>query len=307
MRPELHHDALFYGSAGDFVDSLLPFVRDGLERDEHVMVVTSPNNLGIIGDALGTDTEYATAHSAEWYSKPAQTIDRYRRVMEHALSSGKPGLRIVGEVDFGTTDIEHAEWKRYESVLNVAFGGQPAWVVCPYNTRNLAPELVESASRSHPSAFHGKEHSKSHHFVEPANMVGPLPLPTGGQLLGELEVGESLQPVREFVTRTSQQAGLSKPSTEDMCLVVNEIATNGMRHGLPPVKLQAWLDDENLVYDVSDFGPGPQNPFAGFIPPKVSEGDGMGLWLSRLLADRLEITSGDEGTSIRASMSTSSG
>lgn len=298
------HDAFVYGSPGKFVGSLAPFIREGLELGEHVIVVTKPENQGALEDALGDRSEFQTADSTEWYSTPVQTIDRYRRVLQDALGSGRPRLRVVGEVEFGTTEIEHAEWRRYESVLNVAFADQPAWVVCPYDSQKLPGHVVADAARTHPLAISDNQHSESHEFLDPADMVGPLPLAIEGKFLGEFEVGDSLSAVREFVTRTSNQAGLSRPRAEDMCLIVNEIATNGLRHGLPPVRVQAWLGDRDLVYEVSDSGQGPDNPFAGFIPPKVSQGEGMGLWLSRLLADRLEIVSGTGGTSVRASTST---
>lgn len=49
------------------------------------------------------------------------------------------------------------EWKRYESVLNVAFATSSAWIVCPYDARELPAEVVADAERTHPARLTGCE------------------------------------------------------------------------------------------------------------------------------------------------------
>jgi hypothetical protein len=56
---------------------------------------------------------------------------------------------VIGEVQFGSTPEEWAEWTAYESILNRAVADQPAWIVCPHDARALPEAVVENASRTH--------------------------------------------------------------------------------------------------------------------------------------------------------------
>lgn len=302
MTAALVHDAFIYDSDAEFVDWLGPFIVDGVERGDEVMVVTRPKNTALLRDTLGgAGGDVRFVDSADWYQSPAQTIARYQAAMNETFTTGS-SLRVVGEVDFGPTEIDHAEWTRYESVLNTAFASRSASVVCPYDTRRLPAYVVENARLTHPNTVYGSRRRSSDKF-DPAAYTTPLPLALNGCLLDELTVNGSLRPVRELVERVSQQAGFLQERTAEICLVVNEIATNAIRHGQPPVQVRAWVDDPTIFFEVTDTGTGPNNPLQGFIPPDPHRLDGKGLWLARQLADRLEIAASADGTSVRIAAS----
>lgn len=299
MTTALVHDAHIYDSDAEFVDWIGPFIRDGVERGEEVMVVTRPRNTALLRDTLGeTAGVVRFVDSTDWYQSPAQTIAGYQAAMDQAFSTGTSRLRVVGEVEFGPTAIDHAEWTRYESLLNTAFASRSAWIVCPYDTRRLPGYVVDDARLTHPNSIHRGRRQSSDRF-DPGAYTTPLPLPVNGRLFGELKVNGNLRPVRELVERVSGEAGLSKERREDLCLAVNEIATNAILYGQPPVRVRAWVDDPTILFEVTDTGSGPDNPLEGFIPPHPDELDGKGLWLARQLADRLEIETSDDGTSVR--------
>ena len=48
------HEAMFYRGDADFLAGLLPFVREGLERDEAVVVAEPGPRLDLLRDALGS-------------------------------------------------------------------------------------------------------------------------------------------------------------------------------------------------------------------------------------------------------------
>ena len=48
-----------------------------------------------------------------------------------------------------------AEWKRYESFLNVALADYPVGMVCPYDAIRLSQDIVEDALLTHPAIGHG--------------------------------------------------------------------------------------------------------------------------------------------------------
>jgi anti-sigma regulatory factor (Ser/Thr protein kinase) len=88
---------------------------------------------------------------------------------------------------------------------------------------------------------------------------------------------------------------------EDFLLAVDETASNAIRHGAPPVGLRLWTSADRLVCTVTDAGPGPDDPFAGYGPAHgddLSRG-GMGVWLARQLCDHVDISSGPDGVTVR--------
>ncbi len=76
-------------------------------------------------------------------------------------------------------------------------------------------------------------------------------------------------------------------------MAVNEIVSNGLLHGRPPVHVTLWTDVGSLTCLVEDSGPGQLDPMAGYRHP-----DGavhLGLWVSRQLVDDLVIGSTPAG------------
>ena len=79
---------------------------------------------------------------------------------------------------------------------------------------------------------------------------------------------------------------------EDFRLAVDEMVSNAVRHGRPPVGLRLWTAADRIVCTISDGGPGWDDAFAGYGPAHgddLSRG-GMGLWLARQLCDHVDIS-----------------
>ncbi len=51
----LVHDAFVFSDDGEYVASMAPFVREGVDRGETVVAVTLPSNLALLHDELGAD------------------------------------------------------------------------------------------------------------------------------------------------------------------------------------------------------------------------------------------------------------
>ena len=109
MNPSLVHDALLYDSDGEFVDSLTPFVLEGLGLGEEICVVSRPYNCKLLREGLGAHADDVRfVDSNEWYQTPPRTIAGYHKIIKRAVAAGVPGLRVVGEVEFGDAEFEHA-------------------------------------------------------------------------------------------------------------------------------------------------------------------------------------------------------
>ena len=92
-----------------------------------------------------------------------------------------------------------------------------------------------------------------------------------------------------------------RDAVEDFLLAVDEMTSNAVRHGLPPVSLRLWIGGDRIVCVIGDGGPGWDDPFAGYGPAHgddLSRG-GMGLWLARQLCDHVDIEHGDGGVRVR--------
>src|SRR5690349_24474231 len=70
-----------------------------------------------------------------------------------AFANAHPGrrVRLIGEpIWAGRSDTEYPACAQHEALINTAFTGRPATILCPYNTRLLDPLWVQDAYRTHP-------------------------------------------------------------------------------------------------------------------------------------------------------------
>jgi anti-sigma regulatory factor (Ser/Thr protein kinase) len=91
---------------------------------------------------------------------------------------------------------------------------------------------------------------------------------------------------------------------EDFLLAVDEMTSNALRHGKPPVGVRLWVGEDRIVCSIDDRGPGLADPFAGYGPAHgedLSRG-GMGLWLARQLCDHVDLSADDDGSRVRLTM-----
>jgi two-component sensor histidine kinase len=86
---------------------------------------------------------------------------------------------------------------------------------------------------------------------------------------------------------------------EDFVTAVSEIATNAVMHAGGGGRIRFWLDQDALICEISDSGPGLADPTAGTSPPVASPRGGYGLWMARTLCPDLALTTTPAGTTVR--------
>jgi DNA-binding NarL/FixJ family response regulator len=172
------HEALVYSTVEEFLAATVPFIREGVEEEEPLLVVTKEANLGALREALDTDAGRVDfVDSTVWYRSPPQTIEAYDRYVRTCLEEGAGRVRIIGEPVWPRTSARGvAEWKRYESALNVAWASTPTWVVCPYDANELPDDIVNDAKRTHPVLRTGRGARPSPHYTDPEVFVRNLGL-----------------------------------------------------------------------------------------------------------------------------------
>ncbi len=112
---------------------------------------------------------------------------------------------------------------------------------------------------------------------------------------------DSLEPIREYVTQAAKAAGLDRGATYNLCLAIDEIATNVVVHGYEEAGLQGDLEVDSaiepnrLVVRLTDHGK-PYDPGAHDVPDEVDLSlpledrpiGGLGILLARKGVDELE-------------------
>jgi anti-sigma regulatory factor (Ser/Thr protein kinase) len=302
------HEALFHQSGDELLNAVVPFVYDGFQVGESAVLCFTPQTEAMLHRELGYDPRIAYLTHSEIYANSAGAIAAYQEIVDAYVSAGASRVRLVGEATFDSDEVDRAEWGRYEAVANRAMEHYPIWAVCAYDTRRLDDDALALARLTHPTVLEGTTRTASDDYVEPAEFLRRRP-PVDPEALEskvpDLEITglSDLDQFRfELEIMLLHKTRLAQP-TADFILAANEVATNAIRYGKPPVTARLWIGPEEFVCTVSDHGHGIPDPFAGYIWPGSRDDDiptgGMGLWLARRLCDRLDIFDGPEGPTVR--------
>jgi anti-sigma regulatory factor (Ser/Thr protein kinase) len=299
------HDALVYSSPDELVDVAAPFLLEGLAAGEAAVVAAGADTAALIRAALGDDPRvYVLPRSDVYRQRTPAAITAFRRLAEERAVEGLR-VRVVGETDFGATPRDWQEWQRYEAVINDALGAWPLWGLCIFDTRRLPDQVLEAVHRTHPNVvLPGGGRRTNARFADPGAYLRALPIPR--EPLEDTPPRLSATGITDFiglrhaVAAVLADLGGDRDAGEDFLLAVDEMTSNAVRHGRPPVDLRLWVSEERVVCRITDRGTGLDDPFAGYGPAHgadLSRG-GMGLWLARQLCDHVDITD-DGGVTVR--------
>ena len=303
------HDALFYAGTAEFVDRTAAFIDDSVARLEPILVVVSAAKIEQLRDRLGGDPDGVRfADMAHVGQNPARIIPAWREfVAEQALSGRR--FRGVGEPIWAARSAsELIECERHEALLNLAFADAPAWwLACPYDTESLAPAVLEEAKRNHPHLVDGdqRRESRTYRGLDSVAQAFDEPLPEPSRATIAYAFGPDAAPlsaVRRRVEGSAAAFGLDAARTADLVLIVNEVATNSLRHGGGSGVLRIWEEGSSLICEVSDAGR-IEDPLVGRGKPSAGLGSGFGLWLANQLCDLVQIRTFSTGSVVRLHVS----
>jgi anti-sigma regulatory factor (Ser/Thr protein kinase) len=294
------HEAAFYRDAGGYRAAVLPFIREGLDRAEAVLVAVPGPAAKLIREGLdglaAAARQVAYADMTELGRNPGRVIGA---IWDFAgRYPGRP-VRFVSELAWpGRSAAEIDEVAAHEAMLNLAFAAGPVTLLCPYDASLLAPRIISGAGLTHPFLRTASGVSASAEFMPgPGAPAAPLPPPPGGAR--RLAFTRDLRAVRAFVSEQAGQAGLSPDRAADLILAVGEVAANTVRHAGASGTLLTWTAGTEIVCQVSDRGQ-ITDPLAGRRRPP--ETGGLGLWVVNQVCDLAELRTGPGGTVVRMHM-----
>jgi anti-sigma regulatory factor (Ser/Thr protein kinase) len=299
------HEAFLYTGDDDFARGAAEFISGALAANESVLVAVRSERQKLLCDVLADDARRVLFSDIVTLGRnPARLIPAWLRFLEEYGSDGR-GVHVLAETVWpGRTRAELSECRRYEALLNVAFGGGRAWrLMCPFDVGELDQEGVELARCTHPMLrVAGKSEASSTYVAvdEVRPFDGALPDPPADARALTFTVA-NLHELREFVAQSAHAAHLGAVRTENVRLAVNEIASNSVRHGGGAGTLRTWKADGVLVCEVSDGGHIVER-LVGRLHPSPDQPGGRGLWLVNHLCDVVQIRSGARGTSVRVHM-----
>jgi anti-sigma regulatory factor (Ser/Thr protein kinase) len=300
------HEALLYEGTAGFLAGAVPFLREGLEAEDAMLVAVSAERIAALRDELGAGADdMRFVDMAELGVNPGRIIPAWTAFV-NARPPGR-ALRGIGEPIWAArTPAELVECQLHESLLNVAFAGVDDFrLLCPYDVSALDDCVVHEARCSHPVVVADGVREPSRPYRTGPELLAPFDTPLPKPPAGATELlafeGETLDQVRGLVGRSAERAGLHPRRASDLVLAVNELAANSVRHGGGNGVLRLWREDGSLVCEIKDRGIA-DDPLVGRRQPPPDQDGGWGVWLAHQVCDLVQFRSRQGGTVVRVHM-----
>jgi anti-sigma regulatory factor (Ser/Thr protein kinase) len=296
------HVAFFYQTAKEYAATVAGFLEDGVAAGEPAFAAVPAGKVSLIADALGGDAGHVEfADMTEMGRNPAWIIPR---VSAFANQHAGERIRYVGEPIWAARGpAELREATRHEALINLAFEGADAEILCPYDTAELDPAVIADARRTHPLLLADGHPGTSPEYAEPfrlpSSCTQSLPEPPSTAMIHTYRT--DLSQVRALVLKNATEAGLPGDRAIDLVLAVSEVAANTLRYTRSAGTLTTWHDLDEIVCEVHDDGV-ITDPLAGRRRPAPDALGGHGLWLVHQVCDLVELRSDATGTTIRMHM-----
>lgn len=297
------HAAVLYSGRDGFLAQTVPFIRAGVAAGEPTLVVVSAEKIRALREALAGDADAVEfADMEDVGANPAQIIPAWQEFV--AVHEGR-SLRGVGEPIYAERGAaELTECQHHERLLNPALEGSNLFLICPYDSHALPPDVLAEARCSHPLVHDGIAWDDSACYDDDRVAGGlfdePLPEPAGAFEERWFDEG-GLGQLRGLLRDYAADAGLSRERADNLVLAAGEIVTNSVLHGGGHGILRVWREDDRVVCEVRDGGR-IDDPLIDRRRPLQHQLGGWGLWIANQACDLLQLRSIGGGTVARLHM-----
>jgi anti-sigma regulatory factor (Ser/Thr protein kinase) len=296
----LTHQAFLYDGAEQFAAAMAPLVRAGAEHGDRVLVAAKRASTEALRAELDGDGDNVELHDTlEWHPRPVHRL----MAVQRTIAELRPGARLLalGEPVWSGSAATRREWARYESTINVALADAPLRFICLYDRSELPESILGHGLGTHPEVVDGGVACACAAFEPPEQFVRGLD--AGGAAPGrdhyDIAFSGDHHAFRGLLAGLALECGMSHDRAEELVLAANEVVSNAVLHGEPPVSARCWVTEGDFVCEISDDGPGVADPFAGWMLPPAGAQGGWGLALARRICDALEVAGDRRGAQVR--------
>jgi anti-sigma regulatory factor (Ser/Thr protein kinase) len=293
------HEAFFFDDDQQVIDRCRPLIEAGLALHQPVLVVVSDPVRVALERGLGPSARsLAMFDRAEsWWQGPHATMATYAAVLRRLGLAARPWRLVAEPVWLSTASGRY--WSRFEAVANISLSAFPFYSLCLHDLRRLDGQAVHEARRTHPHVVDATDPGVSSSWTSAVDFLRsveppPRERPPNARVLHHTSLGTA----RAQARTACSEARLSLQRCDEVALAIDELASNS-RAVAAQVTVADWQHGRQLVLEVTDSGPGFDDPLAGYVAPPQDGVRGRGLWLARGLADELVIRSGRSGTTVQ--------
>ena len=286
----MRHSVTIYDSDTAMLERASPFLLAGLDEGEAVLIAVGARKRELLAQALGSQADAAVwVQPDDLYGRPEAALAAYDAALRRLVRDGAKAVRIFAELPHCDNAAQFNRWIAYEAIVNRALDHHPAWILCGYDAREAPEPLLESALDTHPelladdwttsTRYHDPTEVVSSRMSRPEPLAGLRPLPFEGGPRG----------FRQALNAELTAAGVGPHEAENMLIAAGEVFANAKHHGGETVTVMVGRAGDGFVCEISDDGPGIDDPLAGFLPPRPEDAHGAGLWVARQLTRQLEL------------------
>ena len=295
-----HHNLYEYDEDGALVDHVAPFLAEGVAEHEAVVVVVDPRKRALLEEALGGlagRLDYVDRDT--YYTRPEDALAGYDAQVRRYLRDGAQRVRVFGELPICRTQEQSDTWIRYEALLNPAFAHHPVTIVCGLDVREQPLSILEGSWQTHPRTMN-QRWSDNGHYHRPEDVVRDT-TPVAEDVAGLRAVAGDVdaRALRVLLRAEMAAAEIPEGDAEKMLVAAGEVLVNAHRHGGGLRALRIGRVGERFVCEISDHGPGLDDPVVGYVPPGSEYARGAGLWVARQMTRRLDMVSSERGLTTR--------
>ncbi|CAM5500757.1 anti-sigma regulatory factor [Streptomyces spiroverticillatus] len=298
------HPAFFYTGPDSYREGVGGFVRDAVADGRPVLVAVPGPRLALLQGFLGPARADVTWEDMTRAGRnPGRILSLIQQFADRADGAR---VSIVGEpIWVGRTPAEALEATRHEALINVAFAGREADILCPYDTA-LPADVLDRAHRTHPFVGGPGPYRPSTRYTDPHKVCRDLdhPLPEPRDAVSLAFDVDTLGRTRDAASAWAQAAGLTYSRRADWLLAVGEALSNSVRHGGGRGVLRMWCEDRSVIAEISDQGR-LADPLTGRRrPDPFAPNGGRGMWIIHQLCDLVEVRATEQGLVLRLHLET---
>jgi len=296
------HEAFFYADDDEYAAGTVPFIEEGLELGEPVLVAVPEPRLREL------EARFAPYGREQLLFTPMQAMGRnpgwiipaWAEFVGRHATAGRNARGIGEPIWYERGPDELVECGRHEALLNHAFRDATGFqLLCPYNTSTLESWVIEEAHRNHPHVGRPGLKVASPHYDDQIPPVLTIPLPAAPDDAEVIDFDRTrIAAVRRHVARAAADAGVPATKADDLVLAVSEAVTNSVHHGGGSGRVALWRDGPRFLCEIRDQGV-ISDPLAGRKRPGLNQSAGRGLWLMNQLCDLMQIRQLPDGQVVR--------